>query len=53
MNLETKNYVNKTIPKLVDETGILLENQQQILKEAKKFYQNLYSTEISNNVPYM
>lgn len=42
LNLETKNFVNKTIPKLVTDNGTI-ENQFQILKEAKSFYQKLYT----------
>ena len=43
INLETKNYVNKTIPKLIDQSGNIIENQKQILNEAKNYYKNLYS----------
>ena len=43
INLETKNYVNKTIPKLIDKSGNIIENQKRILNEAKNYYKNLYS----------
>ena len=43
INLETKIYVNKTIPKLIDKSGNIIENQKRILNEAKNYYKNLYS----------
>ena len=43
INLETKNYVNKTIPKLIVQNEKVIEDQKQILKEAMKYYQDLYT----------
>ena len=42
LNLESRNYVNKTIPRL-DVNGKIIDNQAEILKETKKFYADLYS----------
>ena len=51
INLETKNFVNKTIPKLVNNEGVVIDNQKQILEEAKSYYQNLYGKkEILNSL---
>ncbi len=52
LNLESKNFVNKTIPKLVTENGTI-EDQNQILDEAKSFYKSLYAkreTTVDNNL---
>ena len=42
INLETKNFVNKTIPKLVNNEGVVIDNQEEILDEAKNYYKNVY-----------
>ena len=42
LNLESRNYVNKTIPRL-DVNGKIIDNQTEILKETQKFYADLYS----------
>ena len=42
-HLESKNFVNKTIPKLVTENNIIIHDQNKILKEAKIYYQKLYT----------
>lgn len=41
--LEKRNYINKTVSKLIDDNGITVTNQQEILLEIKTFYQTLYS----------
>ena len=41
-NLESRNYVNKTIQKLELEGKGIIRNQNEILSEVKHFYQNLY-----------
>ena len=41
-NLESRNYVNKTIQKLEHEGKGIIRNQNEILSEVKHFYQNLY-----------
>lgn len=41
--LEKRNYINKTVSKLIDDNGITVTNQQEILLEIKTFYKTLYS----------
>jgi hypothetical protein len=36
-------FTNKTIPKLVNESGNVVTDQNQILQETKTYYENLYS----------
>ena len=42
LNLENKNYTNKTFPKLIKEESIDITDQKYILLEIKKFYSTLY-----------
>jgi hypothetical protein len=42
-NLEANVFTNKTIPKLVNESGNVITDQNKILQEAKTYYENLYS----------
>ena len=42
-SLESRNYVNKTIPKMQKENGNTFKTQEEILKEVQKFYSNLYA----------
>lgn len=42
LTLESRNYMNKQIPKLVESDGTILYDQFNILNETKYFYQNLY-----------
>lgn len=42
LTLESRNYINKQIPKLVKNDGSILYDQFDILNETKCFYQNLY-----------
>lgn len=42
LTLESRNYINKQIPKLVKNDGSIQYDQFDILNETKCFYQNLY-----------
>lgn len=42
-SLESRNYINKTIPKIKNEDGIIINKQEDILSEVKNFYSNLYN----------
>ena len=46
-SLESRNYVNKTIPKVQQENGNTIKTQEEILKEVQKFYSNLYAPQNS------
>ena len=50
INLESKNFVNKTIPKLINNEGIVIDSQSQILEEAKNYYKHLYSKRETLNI---
>jgi hypothetical protein len=59
INLENIFFTNKTIPKLVNESGNVVTDQNQILQEAKIYYENLYSKRdtvsninLKNEIPY-
>ena len=43
-NLESRNHINKTIFKVTRDNGETINKQEEILKEVKKFYSNLYKT---------
>ena len=43
-SLESRNFVNKTIPKVQQENGNVITSQEKILKEVQHFYSNLYAT---------
>jgi hypothetical protein len=52
-------FTNKTIPKLVNESGNVITDQNQILQEAKTYHENLYSKRdtvnninLKNEIPY-
>ena len=47
-NLETNNYTSKTINVLEQENGVLITNQEEILKETAKYYENLYTSKDHN-----
>ena len=47
-NLETNNYTSKTINVLEQENGVLITNQEEILKETAKYYENLYASKDHN-----
>ena len=42
-NLESRNYVNKQIPKLILNDGTSIINQSEILNHTKLFYETLYT----------
>ena len=46
--METNNYTSKTINVLEQENGILITNQEEILKETAKYYENLYTSKGNN-----
>ena len=46
LNLEKRNYNNKTLDRLMTENGTIVDNPHAILKEQKSFYQTLYTTRI-------
>ena len=39
-NLESRNSVNKAVPKNVKEDGTIINKQEDILKEIQSFYSN-------------
>ena len=42
-HLESKHFVNKTIPKLITDNNETIDDQKQILEEARSFYEKLYT----------
>ena len=42
-SLESRNFVNKTIPKVQQENGNVITSQEEILKAVQHFYSNLYA----------
>ena len=48
-NLEKRNFVNKTMNKIIESGGREYSETREILKCQQKFYENLYS-DISNDV---
>ena len=62
-NLENKNYIEKTIQNIQLDNGSFITNQNQILHQIKKYYQNLFKDkdhtldnvdlqEVFKNIPY-
>ena len=47
-SLESRNYVNKIIPKVVKEDGTSITKQEDILNEVKNFYKKLYGCSNEN-----
>ena len=41
-NLESRNYINKTISRIEKDNGQTIKKQEDILNEVKQFYENLY-----------
>lgn len=41
-SLESRNYINKQIPRIQKDDGSIIINQPKILYEIKMFYENLY-----------
>ena len=48
LNLEKRNYLNKTITKL-ESNGKLISNEKEILNIEADFYNDLYSEKLNNN----
>jgi exonuclease III len=48
LSLEKRNYINKTINKLVHDSGCSITTQSDILLEIEKFYMKLYSSYDNN-----
>ena len=46
--MEKRNYINKTISKVVNDDGQEINNQTDILNEIKTFYQKLYTNNDSS-----
>ena len=42
--LEKKNFIEKTIPKLIKDNGETVTDQEDILKEQKEYYKKLYTS---------
>ena len=42
-SLESRNYANKTIPKVQQEIGNVIKTQEEVLKEVQNLYSNLYA----------
>jgi hypothetical protein len=58
-NLENKYFVSKTIQKLVIDENVVVDDQTEILKQAKHFYEKLCKKQdflkkvnISTEIPY-
>ncbi|KAK3107474.1 hypothetical protein FSP39_015361 [Pinctada imbricata] len=43
-SLEKRNYINKTVTKIIDSHGVIITEQTAILKEIETFYSNLYKS---------
>ena len=41
-SLESRNYINKTIPKVIKDDGNIISKQEEILNEIQLFYSTLY-----------
>ena len=41
-NLEDTNFVSKTIQKMVIDENVIVDDQKEILKQTKQFYEKLY-----------
>ena len=44
INLEKRNFNNKTINRLINDEGIILDKQNEILEETCSFYKDLYTS---------
>ena len=47
-SLESINYVNKTMPKVIKDDGSIINNQEEILIEVRNFYKDLYACRNDN-----
>ena len=45
LNMEKRNYINKTVTRIVDKNGKQITNQNDILAEIENFYRALYSNQ--------
>ena len=45
LNLEHRNYINKSITKLIKDNGNTITDPDEILDEQKTFYENLYASQ--------
>ena len=43
-HLESRNFTNKLIPKVEEDNGNVILDQQAILESTKQFYETLYSS---------
>lgn len=59
-SLEKRNFVNKTVTKLTDKKGNIIQKQDEILSQIEQFYKNLYECKdnhldevnLCNLIPY-
>ena len=58
-NLEDTNFVSKTIQKMVIDENVIVDDQKEILKQTKQFYEKLYKKQdclkrvnLSTEIPY-
>ena len=58
-NLENTNVVSKTIQKMVIDENVIVDDQKEILKQTKQFYEKLYKKQdclkrvnLSTEIPY-
>jgi hypothetical protein len=58
-NFENKHFVSKTIQKLVIDENVVVDDQKEILKQTKQFYEKLYKKQdclkkvnLSTEIPY-
>jgi hypothetical protein len=49
LSLEKRNAINKTIIRLQNESGNMVEDQKGVLKECNSYYQNLYTEKNTSN----
>ena len=47
LSLEKRNYINKTLTKIIDNNGITITNQMEILNEIKAYYRHFYDNKDS------
>ena len=47
-SLESRNYVNKIIPKIIQENGNIINKEEEILNAVRQFYKNLYENPTNN-----
>ena len=47
LNLESRNYINKVMTKIVDESGNEYTNAKDIIEQQRKYYSKLYKEEVN------